>query len=472
MEATRSIDTISTTEDLAQALRDKIETQQTTIAVIGLGYVGLPVACEFARVGFTVIGLDVKPDRIAMIAEGISPIEGNEPGLSELLAEVVHSGRLRPTTDVSALAEADVITINVETPVDDTDHKPRYVALRAACEALGAVLKRGALVIVESTVAPGTVNRVVQPILEAASGMRANQDFFLGACPERVMPGKLLSNLRTISRVCGGSTPQIAETMQALYGQVVNAPIDIADVITAELVKTTENAYRDVQIAFANEVALICESVGADVYKVRELVNKVPQRNMHMPGAGVGGHCIPKDPWLLASAAGPDVPIRLIPAAREINEGMPLHVADLLMQALDEAQVSQTRGSSRRADGGAIKVAVLGYSYLENSDDTRHSPSAVLIAHLQAHGFAVAVHDPWVEEYKGDVYERVRGCDAVVVMVGHEEYRVLDLPIFLCDFQCFVLVDGRGMLEVNHLDKCMLAFRRVGQGFSNRHYAK
>lgn len=450
MEATLSIETnttdINDTAQLIQALRDKIETQQATIGVIGLGYVGLPVACEFARVGFSVIGLDVKLERISKIAQGISPIEGNEPGLAELLAEVVKSGQLHPTLDAVALARADVITINVETPVDDTDHKPRYAALRAACEALGAVLKRGALVIVESTIAPGTVSRVVQPILEAASGMRANQDFFLGACPERVMPGKLLSNLRTIGRVCGGSTPEIAEAMAALYRQVVNAPIDIADVVTAELVKTTENAYRDVQIAFANEVALICESVGADVYKVRELVNKVPQRNMHMPGAGVGGHCIPKDPWLLASAAGPEVPIRLIPAARAINEGMPLHVADLLMQALHEQGVSVSYGSSQRVDGSVIKVAVLGYAYLENSDDTRHSPSAVLIAHLQAHGFAVAVHDPWVEEYKGDVYERVRGCDAALIMVAHSVYRLLDVSILQKETHLTLLVDARNLI--------------------------
>ena len=239
--------------------------------------------------------------------------------------------------------------------------------------------------------------------------------------------------------------------MALLYRQVVNATVDTTDVVTAELVKTTENAYRDVQIAFANEVALICESVGADVYKVRELVNKVPQRNMHMPGAGVGGHCIPKDPWLLASAAGPDVPIRLIPAARAINEGMPLHVADLVLQVLDELHVSQQRGGSRRATGERIKIAVLGYAYLENSDDTRHSPSAVLIEHLRQMDFEVVVHDPWVEEYKGDVYERVRGCDAVVVMVGHEEYREIDLLSFNSLPKSFALIDGRGIFSVSQM---------------------
>jgi UDP-N-acetyl-D-mannosaminuronic acid dehydrogenase len=156
------------------------------------------------------------------------------------------------------------------------------------------VLKEGSLVIIESTIAPGTVKRVVQPIFEKATGRKLNQGFYLGACPERVMPGKLLSNLSQMSRVCGGSTPEVADLMVDLYRNFVQGDLDTAEIITAELVKTTENAYRDVQIAFANEVALICEANGADVWKVRELVNKSPSRNMHLPGAGVGGHCIPQ----------------------------------------------------------------------------------------------------------------------------------------------------------------------------------
>ncbi len=441
---------------LADELKTKIERKTAQLGVIGLGYVGLPVACEFARVGFHVIGLDIKPERIARISAGNNPIEGNEPGLSDLLSEVIQSGQLRVSTDYALLAEADVITINVDTPVDDIDHKPRYVALRGACAALGAVLKRGALVIVESTVAPGTVERVVKPALEEASGLRANLDFFLGACPERVMPGRLLANLRTIGRVCGGSTPEIAETMALLYRQVVNATIDTTDVVTAELVKTTENAYRDVQIAFANEVALICESVGADVYKVRELVNKVPQRNMHMPGAGVGGHCIPKDPWLLASAAGPDVPIRLIPAARAVNEDMPAHVTDLVLQVLQESRPGVPPINDQ------TRIAVLGYSYLENSDDTRHSPSVALIMRLEQMGAAVIVHDPWVEEFKGNVYERVQDCDVVVIMVAHAVYRNLDLTALRSRLRRPALVDGRALFSSDLATQSGLIYCSIG----------
>ncbi|MCW1968879.1 MAG: nucleotide sugar dehydrogenase, partial [Anaerolineae bacterium] len=283
----------------------------TVIGVVGLGYVGLPVACEFARVGFRVIGVDLKADRVAQINAGISPIEGNEPGLAELLAEVVASGKLHATTDYAKLSEAKIITVNVETPVDD-NHVPQYHALRAATRSLSQVIQPETLIIIESTVAPGTTLNVVKPILEesgkwqVASGRWQVADtqakIYLGMCPERVMPGLLLQNLRNLSRACGGCTPEIAQAMVALYRHIIpSADLDATDILTAELVKTTENAYRDVQIAFANEVALICEAVGGDVWKVRQLVNKSPGRNMLLAGAGVGGHCIPKDPWLLAA---------------------------------------------------------------------------------------------------------------------------------------------------------------------------
>lgn len=230
-----------------QILQEKVEKKQAVISIIGLGYVGLPVACTFAQAGFQVIGLDIEADKVAKIKAGISPIEGDEPGLPALLKEMRRTNKLSATTDYSLLAEADVVLIAVDTPVDQ-DNKPQYQALKSACVRLGAVFTPETLVIIESTVSPGTVNRIVQPILAEKSGLIANRDFYLGVCPERVMPGKLLKNLRQMSRVCGG-TSVVAQTMVALYRHVVEGALDTTDVITAELVKTTENTYRDVQIA-------------------------------------------------------------------------------------------------------------------------------------------------------------------------------------------------------------------------------
>ncbi len=424
--------------DSLKRLRSKIENRDAVLGVIGLGYVGLPVACLFAEAGFRVVGVDLKADRVALINAGHSPIEGNEPGLSEVLSKVVHEGRLTATTDYSLLGDADVITINVETPVGN-DHRPRYEALRTACSSLGSVLKPGALVIVESTISPGTMAQVVRPALEELPRGGADADFFLGHCPERVMPGKLLSNLRNLSRVCGGTTPETAEAMVVLYRQIIRGDLDVADCVTAELVKTAENAYRDVNIAFANELALICENVGGDVWKVRELVNKSPGRNVLVPGAGVGGHCIPKDPWLLAHGASDETLLQLVPAARAVNDHMPLHVASLVEKGL--ARHGRRLASSR--------IAVMGYAYLENSDDTRNSPSDVLVDHFRTAGAEVVVHDPFVAEYRGNLPEAARGADAAVFMVAHDAYRQLDLARLATVLRTPVLVDARHVFDEN-----------------------
>lgn len=425
-----------------QTLVQKIESRDCVLGVIGLGYVGLPVACEFARAGFQVIGLDIKSERVDKINAGINPIEGVEPGLAELLLEVTSSGRLVATTEYSRLHIVDVVTINVETPVDE-EHKPRYEALRAACNSLGQVLKPGALVIIESTVTPGTTLNLARNLIEVASGYVCDVGqnntadegvFHIGACPERVMPGRLLQNLRNVSRVCGGSTPEVARAMTSLYRTIIpSADLDPSDCLTAELVKTTENAYRDVNIAFANEVALICEAAGGDVWKVRELVNKSPGRNMLLPGAGVGGHCIPKDPWLLASAANHSIDVRLIPAARAVNESMPAHMAKLIERALS--------GQGKSLHGA--RVLVLGYSYLEDSDDTRHSPSEALVQILKEKSADVVVHDPWIEQFQGDVETLAQGSDAIALMVKHSAYLQLDFDRLLTNLPDLIVVDGR-----------------------------
>lgn len=424
-------------------LRARIENKSARLAVIGQGYVGLPVACMFAGKGFDVLGVDVVPALVEKINKGILPIEGIEPGLEDLLKSGIASGNFRATADYNDLTDRDIFLIAVETPVDD-NHIPRYHALRAALTSLAAVMKQGALVVVESTIAPRTMHDMVLPLLEEHSGKKCNTGFYLGNCPERVMPGKLLKNLRIMSRVVGGMTPETSETMIALYKHIVEADLDPADCVTAELVKTVENAYRDVQIAFANEVALVAEAAGGDVWKVRELVNKSPMRHMHLPGAGVGGHCIPKDPWLLVHGAGErGVPLRLIPAARAVNDSMPVHMADIVCEALKKVG----------RDIKGARIAVLGYSYLEDSDDTRNSPSETLVRLLLDLGADPIIHDPWVHTYSGDVYERVKGCDAIVVMVSHSEYKKLDLKKLDSVSKNLIIVDGRKTFSQGHLQE-------------------
>lgn len=434
-------------------LQERFQNKEAQVAVIGLGYVGLPVACMLADAGFQVTGVDLKGDRVAMINRGENPIEGKEPGLAELIKKVVDVNHLQATTHYEALSAAEIILIDVETPIDEA-HIPQYQALRRACHSLGGVLKDGALVVVESTIAPGTTESVVKPILEETSGMRSGEGFYLGVCPERVMPGKLLANLQSMSRVCGAETQEVAGTMVAFYRNIVEADLDPADLITAELTKTAENTYRDVNIAFANELALICQSVGADFLKVRELVNKSPGRNVLFAGAGVGGHCIPKDPWLLAYGSAGKVDLNLIPAARAVNDSMPGQIASLLEVALEEA-------------GKPIKdarIAILGYAYLEDSDDTRNSPSEVLEKRLLSVGCEVVVHDPVVKEYKRDLFETVEGCDAVVVMVGHAFYHNLNLVDIKNKLRTPILVDGRRVIAPRDAEDAGFDYLAIGYG--------
>jgi len=433
-------------------LKHRIQSKEARVVVIGLGYVGLPVACLFAEAGFPVVGIRRSQEKVDMINRGECPIEGKEPGLPELVARVVSEGNFVATTDYEPCRRAEVALIAVETPVDPSSRKPRYKALRGALTDLGEHLSPGTLVIIESTIAPGTMRGLVQPLLEETSGLRAGEDFFLVNCPERVMPGKLLHNIRHMHRVVGGMTPEAAQAAVAFYDHVVEGDLDPVDCLTAELVKTMENAYRDVQIAFANEMALLCEDLGADVWQVRELVNKSPYRAMHLPGAGVGGHCIPKDPWLLIANAGDGFQPRLIPTARAVNDGMPHHMVDLTVEALEEAGVSIDEA----------KVAVLGYAYLENSDDTRNSPSAVLVEELRELGAEVVIHDPYVADYQGDLQERVQGCDALVVMVAHDDYRALDLADLQAAVGHATIVDGRHVFPASQARAAGWTYRGVG----------
>lgn len=425
----------------------------TRIGVVGLGYVGLPAACLFAEAGFQVTGIELDPERHAAIAAGRSPFEGDEPGLAELLARVRASQRLAvpeaPGCHV-ALSNCDVVLFAIQTPLGE-GRVPDYVHLRAALAATIPHLRPGALLIVESTLSPGTIERVIRPMFEAA-GKVVGRDVLLGHCPERVMPGKLLSNMRSLPRVCGGTTPGASRAMSALYRAIVSAELTETDATTAEIVKTAENAYRDVNIAFANELAKVCEAAGADFEEVRALVNLSPGRNVLLPGTGVGGHCIPKDPWLLAAAA-PDALV-LVPAARAVNDGMPAHVAHLVERALAEAGISLARA----------RVCVCGWAYLEGSDDTRNSPSEALVQILGERGAEVRIHDPYVAQHQGDLYARAEGCDTLVLAVAHPAYRALDLAALRARMRHAIVVDGRRVLDAAAARAAGFTYRAVGLG--------
>jgi len=433
-----------------EAWQARVDARDVRIAVVGLGYVGLPVAVTFANVGFRVLGVERIEQRAATVRGGHNPIEGDEPGLSEALRRVVASGHLDATSDLAMVSSVDVVIVCVETPVESHDHRPRYAALEGAVRGAAEHVREGTLFIVESTLAPGTMEAFVRGWLESSSALIVGRTLSMGHCPERVMPGKLLQNLRTLSRVCGGDSPATSARMQSLYATIVEADLDAASCVTAEITKTAENTFRDVNIAFANELAKVCEAAGADFLEVRGLVNKSPGRNVLIAGAGVGGHCIPKDPWLFASSL-PSGALALVPAARHVNDGMPLHLLELTGEAL-EAQGQSLEGAT---------ILVLGYAYLEESDDERNTPSEVLIEALRALGATVRIHDPFVHRFSGEI--EVEAVDAIVIAVAHRAYRDLDWAALKERVKTPVLVDGRFVIEPSRVRDLGWEFRGIGR---------
>ncbi len=428
------------------------------LAVVGLGYVGLPLACMLADAGNDVIGVDVDERKVATISSGRSPMAGREPGLDELLAKVVKNGRFKAVSDIRLAREAQAFFVCVDTPVNE-DHRADLSVLKSVARDLGAIIGKGSLISIESTLPPRTMTDVVIPLIEKARDLRAGRDFMIVHCPERVMPGRLLYNMKNYSRVLGGLDKDSVDAALRIYRTLVSAEIYPTDLLSAELCKTVENTYRDVQIGFANEVALLCEQLGADAYEVRRLVNTCPFRDMHVPGSGVGGHCLTKDPWLLlGKSEHPED--TLIAKARAINDSMPEHLAQIATECLRD----------NRLDLAKAKVSVMGLSFLRDSDETRFSPSKTVIDRFLATS-TVIVHDPFVKDaYKAplvtDLREALEGSDCAIFVTDHSEYLSLDLKLMKSWMRTPIIVDGRNIFDA---EKCVAAgfyYRGIGKGRS------
>ncbi|MFW9824763.1 MAG: nucleotide sugar dehydrogenase, partial [Candidatus Thorarchaeota archaeon] len=311
----------------------------TNIVVIGMGYVGIPMAALLADVdNFFVTGIQRRSQRsgwkIDWLNNGKNPFEGEEPGLDELIARVVQKGKFKVTDEYDAVDNADYVLIDVQTPVDLVSKMPRYESLKDVSKLLAPHMKKETTVLIESTVAPGTTDNIVAPILEEYSGMKRGQDFYLVFSFERVMPGKLLEYITDFPRVIGGGCEKANENAKYLYSKVVREELQITDTLTAELTKCIENTYRDVNIAFANEMALVVEDFNRNIFEIIELINYRHDRMMHYPGAGVGGHCLTKDPHLLVYGHRTYTENKhnsdLLLKSREINDFMPTHMVELL----------------------------------------------------------------------------------------------------------------------------------------------
>ena len=342
---------IATTPNLA-SLKDAFKNRTARLGVVGLGYVGLPMAVEFAQAGFHVIGIEIDRERCEALAKGESYIT-DLPG--EQLRAAVESGRFRPSSDLEVLAEVDAVIICVPTPLRKSKD-PDLTAILAAGKAVAAQLRRGQLVVLESTTYPGTTEEILLPMLES-NGLKVGEDFFLAFSPERVDPGNASFGVRNITKLVGGVTPACVALAAELYRQLVTEVVEVSNPRVAEAAKLLENTFRSVNIGLVNEMALVCRHLGIDVWEVIDAAATKPFGFMpHYPGPGIGGHCIPLDRHYLSwKARLHGYEPRFISLASEINSSMPHHVVDLVTDGLND-QSRAVRGSLHPAAGSGVQA--------------------------------------------------------------------------------------------------------------------
>jgi UDP-N-acetyl-D-glucosamine dehydrogenase len=375
------------TTDLAAALNRKFESRKAHLAVIGLGYVGLPLAVELAHAGFRVTGIDVDEDRVRRLMAGTSYIQ-DVP--TKDVRELVRAGMLEATTDFSVLRRCDAVNVCVPTPLSK-QRDPDVSYIVAATEQVAKYLHPGMLVILESTTYPGTTDELILPML-AAKGRKAGRDFFLAFSPERVDPGNPKFNTRNIPKVVGGVTPACTDVAATLYRQRLERVVPVSSTQVAEMVKLLENTFRSVNIGLVNELALMCARLKIDVWEVIEAAATKPFGFMPFyPGPGLGGHCIPIDPFYLSwKARASGFEARFIELAGYVNGQMPERVVDLVAETLNR------RGKAVRGS----RVLVLGVAYKADIDDTRESPSLDIMETLRERGARIEYHDPYVPGLK------------------------------------------------------------------------
>jgi len=430
---------------LAESLLQRIESRRARTGVVGLGYVGLPLAVELAKAGFHTTGIDLDERKTGAIAEGRSYI----PDVSSADVQALgRAGRLDATTDFSIVQELDTINICVPTPLRKTkDPDMSYIV--SAVEAIAKHLHPGMLIVLESTTYPGTTDEVVQPLLEA-TGLKAGEDFFIAFSPERVDPGNPTFQTHNVPKVVGGLTPDCARLAAALYGTAIETIVPVSSTRVAEMVKLLENTFRAVNIGLVNELALMCDRMNIDVWEVVNAARTKPFGFMAFyPGPGLGGHCIPIDPFYLswkAKQSGFDP--RFIELAGHINGGMPHYVVDKVMDALN---------TKRKAINGS-RILVAGVAYKRDIDDMRESPALDVMHLLETKGAAVDYADPYVAEVHGREWAGARDVKSIELKRG--AFRAYDCVVIITDHTTFdydamvaeanLIVDTRNAIKTPH----------------------
>lgn len=431
-------------------LFEKIKQKKSKIVVLGLGQVGLPTAFAFLEAGYVVSGLDTDKCLIDKINSGISPLP--EKNFSDILNKHLQKNTFSATTENNVLEAADIIIVCVATPLNETRTSANLTALGIATTTIGEKFSGRKLIIIESTIPPGTMKKYVIPKLENSTGEKSGKQLLISFCPERISPGNALSEFLNNNRIVGAEDMLSSSLTVELLSSITQGNIYQTDTTTAEVSKLAENSYRDINIAFANELALICESHGVDASKVIEMANTHPRVNIHSPGPGVGGPCLPKDPYLLSLDFKNEN--SLIRTARTINDSMPDHVVELVLKRFTTKELTDN-----------LSVLILGISYKPNVNDARNSPSEKIIQKLREAGIMdITVHDPYSVEtfgakYSSDLEASISNSRCVILATGHSEYLALKPKMFRKNA---VILDATRLLGKDEFIEAKLQYVSIG----------
>lgn len=423
-----------------------VMTKVKRVAVLGLGYVGLPLALLTSRKGFDAIGIDLDKDKVEKVNNQLDPLS------DEYTARHIKGTSLKASTELSALADCDIAIICVPTPVKH-DYQPDLGPLKGAATSVAKHMKKGTLVIVESTINPGVCDEVIIPLIEKVSGMKVNTDFYVSHCPERINPGDEKWNVENIPRVVGSSNQEGLKQTVEFYEDIVDAAIKpMGSLKEAEACKVVENSFRDINIAFVNELAKSFTKLGINVKNVIDGAATKPFAFMpHYPSIGVGGHCIPVDPYyLIEYARGYGFEHEFLSLARSINNSMPEFTVDRLTSALNGAGYALS----------GTKVALLGLSYKANVADDRESPSYKVLQILKDRGAAVRTFDPHLLDKSSvkTLDEALEGAEAVIIASSHKEFLDIDYN----SFGIKVLVDGKNCLDATKVKNAKFVYHGIG----------
>jgi UDP-N-acetyl-D-mannosaminuronic acid dehydrogenase len=430
---------------------DKIIGRKAIVGVLGLGQVGLPTALCVLNANYKVIGIDKDEKLINYITSGKSPLPEN--GFEILIKRFLSNNLLKVSTSSSMLSESDIIIVCVPTPLNELTFDANLSYLKDALTEISNLLDKQKLIIIESTIPPNTIKYVLIPHLENKSGKKAGEDFLMSYCPERISPGNALIEFTNNARIIGADDADTLNLTNLFLRNITKGEIMLSKSTTAEISKLAENSFRDLNIAFANELAIICEKAGADVLEVIRLANTHPRVNIHLPGPGVGGPCLTKDPYLLIQDNALDS--SLIKLARITNDSMPDHIIRTLLKALE--------GNSNFEQ---FNILLLGIAYKPGVNDTRKSPTIDIISKLKEHGMVnIFVHDPFASESFGAIMvtegidSALNNFDCVITVTAHPQYKELDKSLFK---ESCIIVDAARIFENDYFNNTKIRYLPLG----------